>query len=111
MIGGTTELKLQVKHDQGKNAIGETISKRETATVLTGWIDLASGDSKHSTYNTKMQESTHIFLSDYVALPDEVTAENTTALIDGKVFDVMIIDDPMGMHQHLEIYLKYTGGQ
>lgn len=31
-------------------------------------------------------------------------------LIDGKIYDVQWIDDPMGMHEHLEIYLKAVGG-
>ena len=31
-------------------------------------------------------------------------------VIGGKVYEVMLIDDPMELHEQLEIYLKYTGG-
>ena len=27
------------------------------------------------------------------------------------VYEILLIDDPMHMHEHLEIYLKYIGGQ
>jgi hypothetical protein len=32
-------------------------------------------------------------------------------VINDKVYDIMVIDDPMELHEQLEIYLKYTGGQ
>ena len=76
-----------------------------------GWLDLTGGDSKHTNYNAKLQESTHVFVAEYVALNDVVTAENSRAVIAGKRYDVLLIDDPMEMHKQLEIYLKYTGGQ
>ena len=41
----------------------------------------------------------------------KVNAENARMVANSKEFDVMLIDDPMELHKHLEIYLKYTGGQ
>ena len=41
----------------------------------------------------------------------DATSENARMLIDGQVYQIQVIDDPMNMHQHLEIYLKYVGGQ
>ena len=32
------------------------------------------------------------------------------SVIDGNIYDILLIDDPMRMHKHLEIYLKYVGG-
>ena len=32
-------------------------------------------------------------------------------IIDGYIYDVMLIDNPMNMNKHFEIYLKYVGGQ
>lgn len=108
MIGGNTTAEIQVKTTT-KNAIGEAVPAWETVQSITGWLDFQGGDSKHTSFNAKVQESTHIFLADYVAL--DVKAENSRALVNGERYDVMLIDDPMGLHKHLEIFLKYTGGQ
>ena len=78
---------------------------------IKGWLDLQSGDSRYSTFSAKIQESTHIFVSDYVPLADGIRAENSRMIINGKRYDIMLIDDPMEMHKHLEIFLRFTGGQ
>lgn len=109
-IGGNKQMQLQVKSIT-KNDIGEHVEKWETIQQVTGWLDLQGGDSKYQTYNAKMQESTHVFAADYVQLADGITAETARAVIDGKRYDIMLIDNPMEMGLQLEIYLKYTGGQ
>lgn len=134
MIGGNTAAELQVKTSGEKNAIGERTETWETVVELLGWLDLSGGDSKYTTYSAKIQESTHLFMCDFqsfVALSSQwnpfnflngiikaeldenvdVTSENARLLIDGKVYDIMLIDDPMNLHEHLEIYLKFVGGQ
>lgn len=111
-IGGNKQMQLQVKSIT-KNDIGEHVEKWETIQQITGWLDLSGGDSKYTTYNAKIQESTHVFVSDYVQLADGITAETARAVIDGKRYDIMLIDNPMEMRggSQLEIYLKFTGGQ
>ena len=109
-IGGNKQMQLQVS-TVTKNAIGEQVPEWLHVQSLFGWLDIQGGDSKYQTYNAKIQESTHIFLADYVQLDSRITAENSMAVIDGIAYDIMLIDDPMGMHQHWEIYLKFTGGQ
>ena len=111
-IGGNKQLQLQVKSIT-KNDIGEHVEKWETIQQVTGWLDLSGGDSKYTTYNAKIQESTHVFVADYVALAEGITAETARAVIDGKRYAVMLIDNPMEMRggSQLEIYLKFTGGQ
>lgn len=105
-----------------RNKIGECEHTWVDALTIKGWLDLSNGDSKRTIYSAKIQESTHMFLCDYQPLtftpkaetPDEkitLTAENARIVIEGQVYDIMLIDDPMNMHQHFEIYLKYTGGQ
>lgn len=115
MIGGNITAKLQISTTT-KNEIGESVKEWHDVWSNKGWLDLSSGDSKYTTYNAKMQESTHIFLCDYKPIPDtyeniKVKAENTRMVINGKVYDVLLIDDPMEMHKQLEFYLKFTGGQ
>ena len=107
-IGGSTIMALQTKTTV-KNAIGESVPTWVTAQSLTGWLDFTNGESKYSNYNAKIQESTHIFICDYE--PVTLKAEGCRAVINGKTYDVMVIDNPMELDEQLEIYLKYTGGQ
>lgn len=109
-IGGNKHMQIQVK-TATKNDIGEQVPKWETIQQVTGWLDLQTGDSKYSTFNAKMQESTHVFVADFVQLAEGIKPENSRAVIDGKRYDIMLIDNPMEMDLQLEIYLKYTGGQ
>ena len=111
-IGGNITAVIQTATTT-KNAIGEQVKSWTNAQTLKGWLDLSSGDSKYTTYNAKMQESTHVFIADYVPLAAGIQAENSRMTINGKIYDILLIDNPMEMRSgsQLEIYLKYTGGQ
>ena len=109
-IGGNTKATIQVK-TVTKNAIHEHVASWENRQTIKGWIDLASGNSGYQAFNAKIQESTHYFISDYVKLADGITAENARMVVNGKVFDILLIDNPMELNAQLEFYLKYTGGQ
>lgn len=109
-IGGNKNLAFQIKTTT-KNEIGESIPNWQTIQTINGFLDLSSGDSKYSSFNAKIQESTHIFIANYVELDSRIKAEECQAIIDEKVYDIMLIDNPMELNYHWEIYLKYTGGQ
>lgn len=109
-IGGNTKATIQVR-TVTKNAIGEQVEIWADVQTITGWLDLSGGDSRYSTFNAKIQESTHFFIADYEPLDSRITSENSRAVIKGKVYDIMLPDNPMEMNQQLEFYLKYTGGQ
>ena len=106
MIGGNIEAVIQQKNEVTSNAIGEKIHSWSDIHRLWGWLDLSGGDSKYS-YNAKLQESTHIFITDYISI-DRKTADKRL-VVNGGIYDILYIDDPMEMHQHLEITLKYVG--
>lgn len=113
-ITGTLQVKTPRKDENGqpvRNAIGEQIIDWPDAVTLTGFLDLMGGGTGYTAYNAKILESTHVFLCDYEDLPQGVTAENARMVIAGQAYDVTLIDDPMGLHEHLEIFMKYTGGQ
>ena len=111
MIGGNQIAEVQVSTTK-RNAIGEAVKSWETVQRIRGWVDLTAGESRYTTYNAKIQESTHVFVSDYVPLDSRIKSENSRMIDeDGLVYDVLLIDDPMKLHKQLEIYLKYTGGQ
>lgn len=118
MIGGNKGHILQVCTTK-RNKIGQVDKVWHDVVDLTGWLDLQGGDSRY-TYNAKMQESTHVFVGDYQPIPDSITidgeivkvkAENTRMVANSQRYDVKLIDDPMGLHRQIEIYLSYTGGQ
>ncbi len=111
-IDGNATILIQKKSGVTKNAISEQVPAWEDAlTIEEGFLDLMGGTSGYTTYNAKIQESTHVFICDYVPLPQDLKEENARAIIGGKVYDVTYIDNPMGLDEHLEIFLKYTGGQ
>ena len=106
MIGGNITAILQRQNGLEINAIGERISAWEDAQTIRGFLDLTSGDSKY-TYDAKLQDSTHVFICDYT--PIDRKTEDKRLKVNGLVYDVLLIDDPMELHQHLEIYLKFVG--
>ena len=108
-IGGNTKLTIQKKAGTTTNSLNEKVPIWENVKTITGWLDLMGGSSGYTPYSAKIQESTHVFLCDYTPLG--VNAENARAVIGTKTYDVMLIDNPMEMGEHLEIFLKYTGGQ
>jgi hypothetical protein len=118
-IGGNSSATIQVQ-TTAQNGIGEDVQAWTDALSCKGWLDLSTGDSNSINFNAKIQESTHIFLCDYFPLqfsmedePDKIikiTAENSRMVVDGSIYEVMVYDDPMNKHQHLEIYLRYVGG-
>lgn len=109
MIGGNTIAQIQKKTVK-RNKYGDQVPDWARVMEFAGWLDLSNGSTAYN-YNAKIQESTHVFLADYVKIPEGVTAENARLVADGKIFEITLIDDPMGMHRQLEIYLKFTGGR
>lgn len=110
MIGGNIMAELQIS-TTAKNEIGEAVKEWKTVGKIKGFLDLSSGNSQYTTYNAKIQESTHVLISDWQQLDASVKAENSRLVVNGEIYDVMLIDDPMGLHKQLEIYLQYRGGQ
>ena len=109
MIGGNTEVVIQVKTASEKNEIGERISTWTEAKKLKGFLDLMSGNANYTSFNTKIAESTNIFICDWQDL-STVDVEKARMLINNSIYDITFIDDPMGLHDHLEIFLKNKGG-
>lgn len=107
MIGGNITAVIQTA-EVSKNAIGEQVKTWADKHTLKGWLDLSGGDSRYTSYHAKIQESTHIFICDYTPLDVD---ENSRMVINNKVYDILLIDNPMELNEQLEIFLKYTGGQ
>ena len=111
-IGGNVTAEIQISTTT-ENEIGEKVHTWTTVKSIKGWLDFISGEARRTEYNAKIEESTHVFIADYVALPDTVFTESARIIIKGMRYDVVLIDNPMemGSGSQLEIYLKFTGGQ
>lgn len=107
-IGGNITGKVCVKDYSFKNEIGESEIIWKEAFCPVGWLGLQSGDSKR-TYNTKLEESTHVFLTDFDAEIYALASQDTRMIIKGFVYDVLLIDNPDEMDEQLEIYLRKVG--
>ena len=106
MIGGNLKATIQEKTTT-KNIIGENeTSWMLLETNLNGFLDYLSGEGSYSTYNSKLSDSTHVFVCDYVDFKFDMRKHSL--LIDGEVYDITFIDNPMNLNKHLEIFLKHN---
>lgn len=105
-IGGNTNLILKVK-SQTNNEIGEKETTWVDYKTIHGFMDFMSETTDRIKFNSKIVESTHVFVCDYVDI-DKSELE-LKAFHNNKEYDITFIDDPMGLHYHLEIFLKYIG--
>ena len=110
VINGNTEAMIQIRTTT-KNEIGEAVESWADVQMIIGWLDSQGGQAAYLTYSTKLEESSHVFVSDFYELDSRIKAENSRMIINNSVYDIKYIDDPMGLHKQLEIFLDYTGGQ
>lgn len=111
-IGGNIEGVIFIDDGYTRNEIGERVPSSRTAVqTLCGWLDMMSGDSRYTTYNAKIEESSHVFIGDYVELDPRIKTSKSRMMIDGAVYDIKFIDNPMEMKEgsQLEIYLAKVG--
>lgn len=106
MIGGNIQATLQIKKTE-KNEIGESVESYEDYQTLKGFLDFMSGSADTVNYNAKLEETTHVFICDYV--PINLQESECRMMIKSKPYEVTFIDNPMELNQHLEIFLKYVG--
>lgn len=108
MIGGNIIAVLQAKTTT-KNAFGEVTNSWSDVQLLKGYLDFTGGDGSYkSNFKGSVEETTHIFICDYDKVASKATPTTCRLICDNKVYDVLMIDDPMNLHQHLEIMLKYN---
>lgn len=107
-IGGNTIAKIQTCTTL-KNAIGEAEKTWVDAYSQNGWLGMQSGDSKYTSFNAKLEESTHVFTCDYNSGIYSLADKDVRAVIKGFVYDVLLIDNPDEMNEQLEIYLRKVG--
>ena len=108
MIGGNITAVLQTK-TSSKNTFGEITNEWTDLQLLKGFLDFTGGDGSYkSNFKGSVEETTHIFICDYDEITSKAKPTQSRLVVNGSVYDVLMIDDPMNLHQHLEIMLKYN---
>ena len=108
MIGGNLTAVLQTK-TSSKNAFGEKVETWNDVQLLKGFLDFTGGDGSYkSNFKGSVEETTHIFICDYDEITSKAKPTQSRLVVNGSAYDVLMIDDPMNLHQHLEIMLKYN---
>lgn len=105
-IGGNTDLILKSKN-QVKNEIGEEVVSWIEYKTIHGFLDFMSESTGRTNFNSKIVESTHVFVCDYIDIGKSIT--ELMAFHNNKQYEITYIDNPMGLNYHLEIFLKYIG--
>lgn len=108
-IGGNITGTIQAKAYTGKDAIGAAQHTWADAYSTVGWLGMSGGGYGRTTYNAKIEETTHTFLCDFNAGIYALAAQDTRMIIKGFVYDVLLIDNPDELDEQLEIYLKRVG--
>lgn len=108
MIGGNLQALFQ-SYSSIRNEYGEDEKTWSDLLTLTGFLDAMGGDSNTRSYDTKLQESSHVFITDYTPEYELLSSRRCRAIINGKIYEVSRIDNPMELNAHLEIFLKYLG--
>ena len=108
MIGGNTTATIQIK-TSSKNEYGALIDTWQDLTTVKGFLDFTGGDGSYKwNFKGKLEETTHIFICGYNEAIAKTQPTTSRLLNDGQSYDVLMIDDPMSLHKHLEIMLKYS---
>lgn len=109
MIGGNIIATIQSKASS-KNEYGALTDTWKDITTVRGFLDFAGGDSSYnSNFKGKIEETTHIFICNYYSeIIQRVTHTTSRLIVDNKIYEVLMIDDPMSLHKHLEFMLKFS---
>lgn len=113
-IEGNTQARIQIRSvEPDEYALDKAVWKDAFPKPITGVLDLTGADVSHRMMK-RVEEADYIFICDYLELKADgkkLGTENSRMLIGDEVYEVLLYDDPMQMHEHLEIYVKYVGGQ
>lgn len=112
-IVGNVDALVQIRSVTQDEYKADRITWRDAFTIKNGVLDLLDAGMNFKMMR-RIEDSDYIFLCSYFApefAGERLTTENSRLLIDGEIYEVKLFDDVMRLHEHMEIYLKYLGGQ
>lgn len=95
------------EYEEVPNGIGGYKEEWTDKGELSGFLDLFSGSNRnYNNQNAIVEQSTHILITDYTeAVNDKMKVVDSR----GREYVITLIDDPLNIHDHLEIYLELSG--
>lgn len=95
------------KREQMDDGIGGLTESWTDYRTTSGYLDLVQGTDLNASQQAFLQESTHVAVIPFYQ--DGIT--DKMRLIDeaGRWYEITYVDDPVGVHHHLELYLKFGG--
>lgn len=92
---------------QKPDGIGGLIDDWGLFKVVSGYLDLLTGTDESALQNASVEDSTHILvIPDYT---EEITDDVRLVDSSKRWYEVTYSDDPVGVHHHNELYLKFGG--
>lgn len=114
-IGGNLEAVVQICDlETDEYGVEKRVWKNAFEKPIMGFLDVVNEGTNTKSLMKRVEESDYIFLCDYfrpVADRQKLSAENSRLIINGEIYEVKLYDDPMILNRHMEIHLKYLGGQ
>ena len=109
MVGGNLTATVQTK-TLTENDIGEYVAEWITLIdSVKGWLDSAGGNSTRQSHKTKSEDSTHVYICDFDSRLRDLDITQCRFVCRNKIYEIKYVDDPMELHDHLEITLKLVG--
>lgn len=99
-------LVLQAKK-QKSDGIGGFTETWDDLRAVSGYLDLLQGTDENTIQQAFIEQSTHV-----AVLPKyEPGITDAMRIVDetGRFYEITYVDDPVGVHHHTELYLKYGG--
>lgn len=87
------------------NGIGGFIEEDVKLFSIKGYLDWYTGQESDA-YNAVLQDTTHILLTDY---RNDISTDYFVVDEASNRYDIILVDDPVTLNHHLEIYLKFIG--
>lgn len=98
---------IQEVKGQKSDGMGGLIDDWKPVKPVSGYLDLLTGTNENALQNASVEDSTHILvIPDFtVGITDEMRVVDST----GRIYEITYSDDPVGIHHHNELYLKFGG--
>jgi SPP1 family predicted phage head-tail adaptor len=100
------QLKIQ-EVTQVPDGIGNFTETWDDLYTVYGYLDLVNGTDLAGAQNAFVEESTHLLV--IPTYQSGVTDKMRVVDGQGRYYHVNYVDDPVGVHHHLELYLTYGG--
>lgn len=89
------------------DGIGGSVATWTDTMSVDAYLDLTTGSDNNTVQNAFVQQSTHVLIipTHTPGITDKMRVVDT----DNRWYSITYVDDPVGQHHHLELYLKFGG--